>query len=251
MGKFVHKFDTVEQGNNYVANQYEEPFVAYLNGSIYYNIYGLNGHDYVDLGLPSGTIWATRNLGADTDSGVGKYYQFGHIWDVQYLSDHGITSAYSETTYCYQDIYPLYDMSSGSYIKYNNSDGKKELDMEDDVARYWWGGSWETPTREQLLELINYTNVSGSRFTSKVDSSKYISLPAGNARNPGSSYLYSRAIIVSKTLTDSSESVYHMDCYNNPPTIQSIKRYGFCNIRPVITPKRKWYNRPPIPAEEK
>ena len=38
------------------------------------NIDSLNGHDYVDLGLPSGTLWATCNVGADTPESVGNYF---------------------------------------------------------------------------------------------------------------------------------------------------------------------------------
>ena len=37
----------------------------------------LNGHDYVDLGLPSGTLWATCNIGADNPKGCGDYFAWG------------------------------------------------------------------------------------------------------------------------------------------------------------------------------
>ena len=40
---------------------------------------GLNGHDYVDLGLPSGTLWATCNVGATTPEGYGDYFAWGEI----------------------------------------------------------------------------------------------------------------------------------------------------------------------------
>ena len=39
----------------------------------------LNGHEYVDLGLPSGTLWATCNVGADTPEGYGDYFAWGEI----------------------------------------------------------------------------------------------------------------------------------------------------------------------------
>ncbi|MBQ6101045.1 MAG: hypothetical protein IJL04_02000, partial [Bacteroidales bacterium] len=39
----------------------------------------LNGHEYVDLGLPSGTLWATCNVGSNTPEGYGDYYAWGEI----------------------------------------------------------------------------------------------------------------------------------------------------------------------------
>ena len=38
-----------------------------------------NGHEYVDLGLPSGTLWATCNIGADAPESYGDYYQWGEV----------------------------------------------------------------------------------------------------------------------------------------------------------------------------
>lgn len=35
-----------------------------------------NSHPYVDLGLPSGTLWATMNVGAKNPSDYGKYFQY-------------------------------------------------------------------------------------------------------------------------------------------------------------------------------
>ena len=36
-----------------------------------------NGHDYIDLGLPSGTLWAACNVGAETPEGLGSYFAWG------------------------------------------------------------------------------------------------------------------------------------------------------------------------------
>ena len=38
-----------------------------------------NGFGYVDLGLPSGTLWATCNVGADKPSDFGLYFQWGDV----------------------------------------------------------------------------------------------------------------------------------------------------------------------------
>ena len=47
------------------------------NDSIVDHSGSFNGHNYVDLGLPSGTLWATCNVGADTPEGYGNYYAWG------------------------------------------------------------------------------------------------------------------------------------------------------------------------------
>ena len=38
-----------------------------------------DGHEWVDLGLPSGTKWATCNVGAETIEGYGNYYAWGEL----------------------------------------------------------------------------------------------------------------------------------------------------------------------------
>ena len=102
-------------------------------------------HEFVDLGLPSGTLWATCNIGADAPEEYGAYFAWG------------------ETTR--KDIYTweTYKWCKGSYstmTKYctdsNNGtvDGKRELDPEDDAAYVCWGASWRMPTTEQQKELI-------------------------------------------------------------------------------------------------
>ena len=38
-----------------------------------------NGLKYIDLGLPSGTLWATTNVGSKRPSGYGLYFQWGDL----------------------------------------------------------------------------------------------------------------------------------------------------------------------------
>ena len=52
-----------------------------------------NGHEYVDLGLPSGTLWATCNVGASKPEDYGDYFAWGETkkkdvydWDTSLLS---------------------------------------------------------------------------------------------------------------------------------------------------------------------
>ena len=111
-----------------------------------------NGHEYVDLGLPSGTLWAKCNVGAESETDAGNLYAYG-----------GGSTTYNNT-------HP-----SG----YNGDENP--LDLSVDTARQVMGGSWRMPTKEQIEELIANTTVTkeGNNyiFTSNNDISKYIVVP--------------------------------------------------------------------------
>ena len=51
--------------------------------------------------------------------------------------------------------YKYYDSESETYTKYNPTDGKTVLDIEDDAAYKSWGGTWRMPTYDELKELRN------------------------------------------------------------------------------------------------
>ena len=114
------------------------------NGNTY------NGHEYVDLGLPSGTLWATCNVGATTPEECGEYFAWGettpkssYTWE-----NYKYGSYYDELTkYCC-------DANSG----YNGfTDNLTTLQAIDDAATINWGGGWHTPTQAQLEELLRFT----------------------------------------------------------------------------------------------
>ena len=95
-----------------------------------------NGHEYVDLGLPSGLKWATCNVGANSPEEYGYYFAWGET----------TTKAdYRWSNYKYG--------TRDNLTKYNGSDNKTTLDPEDDVATANWGGTWRMPTREEQDEL--------------------------------------------------------------------------------------------------
>ena len=105
-------------------------------------------HEYVDLGLPSGTLWATMNIGANAPGESGDYFAWGETEPKDY---------YDWTTYKWCNS------TSSGVIKYctNSSDGhngftdgKTELDPADDAAYVNWGHSWRMPTMEQIQELV-------------------------------------------------------------------------------------------------
>ena len=103
-----------------------------------------NGHEYVDLGLPSGTKWATCNVGATEPWEYGGYYAWGETEE----KDNYDWSTYKWCNGSY-DTMTKYCIDSD----YGTVDNKTILDLEDDVAHVKWGGSWRMPTIEEYEEL--------------------------------------------------------------------------------------------------
>lgn len=149
-----------------------------LSGSI-------DGHDYVDLGLPSRTLWATCNIGATKPEEYGNYYAWGETTT---------KSNYSWSTYKYckgsnTTLTKYCTLSSNGYNGF--TDGIKKLSSEDDAATVNWGSSWYTPGISAFIELKDTTytttiwtklnGVSGYKITSKSNGNS-IFLPAAGDR---------------------------------------------------------------------
>lgn len=103
-----------------------------------------NGHTYVNLGLPSGTLWATTNVGAENPEDYGDYFAWGEV-------EPKSTYAYSKYKYCKGSYNTMIKYCSNS--QYGTVDNKTELDLEDDVAYMNWGEGWRMPSNAQLTEL--------------------------------------------------------------------------------------------------
>ena len=139
-------------------------------------------HAYVDLGLPSGTKWATCNVGADSPEEYGDYFAWGETtpkdtynWSTY---QHCNGSQNTLTKYC--------DNSSYGYEGF--TDDLTTLLPEDDAATANWGPDWRMPTDEEWQELYNNTTVtwttqngvSGRLFTAANGNSLF--LPAAGFR---------------------------------------------------------------------
>ncbi len=147
-------------------------------------------YDWVDLGLPSGTLWATCNVGAENPEDYGDYFAWGET-----IGYNGGKTTFNWVTYKYargtSDTLTKYctDSSKGTV------DGKTELDPEDDAATANWGSNWQIPSYEQCEELLDesYTystwttqnGVDGRLITSKINM-KTIFLPAAGSRKDAS-----------------------------------------------------------------
>ena len=105
-------------------------------------------HEYVDLGLPSGTLWATCNVGANTPEEYGDYFAWGDTSAKDYYD-------YSNYKYCNGSFTSFTKYCTTSDYGYNGfTDGKTELEPDDDAATAIMGDSWCTPSIDQIKELI-------------------------------------------------------------------------------------------------
>ena len=150
-----------------------------------------NGKAYVDLGLTSGTLWATMNVGATSETDYGSYFQWG---DIKNKSN----AECSWSTYKYSDGSNFSKYNTGNNGYGGTIDNKLTLDIEDDAARANMGGDWRMPSIALMDELVsettsewitnfNETGINGRKFTSKTDPSKYIFIPAAGYRSGSSS----------------------------------------------------------------
>lgn len=153
-----------------------------------------NKNDYVDLGLPSGTLWATRNVGASGPEDYGDYFAWGETQgynsgkrDFSFSTYKWCTGKYDKLTkYCHKSSY-----GNGGF-----TDNKMELDLEDDAAYVNWGSQWRMPSKEQQDELREkctwtWTTYKGTKgYLVKGTNGNSIFLPAAGYRDDGTSLYY-------------------------------------------------------------
>lgn len=114
-----------------------------------------NGHQYVDLGLPSGALWATCNVGASNPEEAGGLFAWGE-------TDTKTNYTWSTYKWCNGDDCSSTAKSLTKYCDregYGKADGKMSLELEDDVAHVKWGGDWHIPTEAELQELVDNCTV--------------------------------------------------------------------------------------------
>lgn len=131
----------------------------------------VNGHEYVDLGLPSGILWATMNVGATKSTDYGDYFAWGETspyYEPGYAQENpqshwktGKSAGYSWSSYKYcngnKDTQTKY-CQDASYGYNGYTDNKTVLDASDDAATANWGDSWRMPTLAEMEELLNTDN---------------------------------------------------------------------------------------------
>ena len=146
--------------------------------------------DYVDLELPSGTLWATMNVGASNPEDYGFYFAWGETTPKEYYN-------WSTYTWCCGTNNTLTKYCTKSDYGYNGFvDNRTELDPENDAATVNWGEMWRMPSKEQFDELLTecswqwttMNSVNGFLVTSNHNGDSLF-LPAAGVRIYGSSSL--------------------------------------------------------------
>lgn len=110
-----------------------------------------SNHSYVDLGLPSGTLWATYNIGATKPEEYGDYFAWGETEP---------KDVYDWSTYKYAKASGAWDLDSLTKYNFGNYydgvvDSLSTLLPEDDAATVNWGSEWRMPTNEEQRELLD------------------------------------------------------------------------------------------------
>ena len=188
----------------------------------------INGHEYVDLGLPSGLKWATCNVGAETPEAYGDYFAWGETT--------------TKTDYSSSNC-PTYGLDNSQLQSKGYIDSEGNLTPQYDAATANWGGDWRMPTYDELNELrtqctwtwTTQNGVKGYKVTSKVNSN-YIFLPAAGYRivsslnNAGSYGDYWS----SSPYGSYSDYAYGLYFNSSFPGMCNHLRYGGQSVRPVL-----------------
>ena len=222
-------------------------------------------HTAVDLGLPSGTKWASLNIGAYDEFDAGTYFAWADIETKDhYTLETQIYSGY--TSWGYQMTKYT---SSALHTRDSKVDSKYLLDTEDDVAMQKWGGDWRMPTRTEAEELRNYCTITDTvmyvmdgevaidsvmayLYTSNVNGNQIIMPRAGYISDqtlnydpdvPKAYYWTCERPIPTKCvyIRDFNTLAYVMDDCKNK-TAPMDKGYGAC-VRPVCGGTRKAMNK--------
>ena len=98
----------------------------------------INGHGYVDLGLPSGIKWANTNVGASTPDENGSYFCWG---ETRTKSDYSYANNATS------------DNNKTKLQAMGVIDNSGILTPSHDAAHVNWGGSWRMPSNKEFEEL--------------------------------------------------------------------------------------------------
>ncbi len=155
----------------------------------------ITADDWVDLGLPSGLLWASRNIGASQPTADGQYFAWGETQS---------KTVYSWATYAYGNSYSeLTKYCNNEYFGYNGyTDDLTTLQPSDDAATANWGNGARMPTMEEIKELcdnctsewVTLNGAKGRKFTGTNGNSIFIPaagyLEGNGSNNSGSMGFY-------------------------------------------------------------
>ena len=223
IGTFTCKIKNLEPNTTYHVRAYALNGVNVQYGEdrsfVTKNIY--NGHECVDLGLPSGTLWATCNVGGVSPQSNGYYFAWGetepksnYSWDTYRYCNGGPSEI---TKYCCD--------SWGESVV----DNLTELQPCDDAATINWGNGWRTPTKEEWEEL--WENTSPAHGSSNGVSYTIFRAVNGNELVMSDAGSYSGTVF--------SEGIYYWSCtLNGTYTPLSAWGFSYYALHHMTTPSR-------------
>ena len=231
-----YTFTSWTEGGTVVSTNANYAFPVNANRTLVANFrYNGGTHAYVDLGLPSGLLWATCNVGADSPWDYGDYFAWGETQP----KDFYIWNTYQ---HCNGFFFTLTKYCNNSSCGYNGfTDNLTTLLPEDDAATANWGEGWRMPTEAELQELYNNTThiwttqngVNGSLFIASNGNSLF--LPAAGSHwadefeGVGSYGVYWS----SSLYTDYSLDAWYFYCSSDFYRMHNYERDAGQSVRPV------------------
>ena len=192
-------------------------------------------YESIDLGLSSGTLWCSCNVGASSPEQYGDYFAWGEI-------EPNKASAYTQENYRFYNALIEADV----YTKYNPGDGLQELELVDDAANIMMGGEWHIPTDLQVNELLenttsswttdyNGTGVAGVILTSTANTNS-IFIPAAGVNDMGPQIEGGFAVIWSNIIhsNENNKTAWALLSTSNDIRLSYIPRYTGVSVRGVI-----------------
>lgn len=182
-------------------------------------------HDYVDLGLPSGTLWATTNIGTTLADGFGQYF----VW--------GATEE--------NEKFKWDKMMTNTLMEKGVVDDKSRLNPKYDVATVQWGEDWKMPSPDEFEELWNVckkewrrvNGVNGVVFVGPSGKSMFMPAAGYKSTNIGTDGYYWSSVTYgyNTAYTDSKNLRFGLDYYGVELTgdMSSLRVGNACPVRPV------------------
>lgn len=228
---------------NNASEATDKPWVTLDENGVHYSGNGAT-YEMVDLGLPSGLLWAAYNIGASKPEEYGDYFMWGSV----------TPNTEDECSWLITPYHSPMMMNSRGWQKYIPSgkesygtvDNKTVLDPEDDAATQLLGKKYRIPTKDDFDELLqnttnmwveNYNNseVSGRLFVSKTDTTKSIFIPAAGWRQY-SDVLSQKEMVVlwsSSLYPEQPQQAYSLGANQNLCMLTTYGRSDGNSIRPV------------------
>lgn len=200
---------------------------------------GTETAEWVDLGLPSGLLWAKCNLGASSPEEYGDYYAWGETTTKEVYN-------WSTYKYCTVDaegelaMLTKYSIDSGHDFV-GTPDNLTTLEAMDDAATQKLGSGTRMPTEAEWEELIDNTTaewttlngVNGCKFTASNGNSLF--LPAAGYRWDGKlDYAGENGNYWSSSLYESYlEYAWHFYFDSDDLSVDGFGRRSGLSVRPV------------------